>query len=149
MRRRPRRSGDGGYSVVETAIVWPAFFFVVLLVVQVALLWHGRHVAEAAAREGLETARGFEATAAEGDSAATAYLRDVAPRLLRSPRVEVTRTATTVEVLVRAQVLAVIPGWDLSVSETASGPVETFVSAGPPAASGPRRPTPARAAIGR
>jgi Flp pilus assembly protein TadG len=124
----PRWSRDHGYSLVETAIAWPVFFAVILLVVQFALLWHGRHVAEAAARDGLEAGRGLDASAASGQAAATGYLKDVAPRLLTGTRVEVTRDATTVRVQVRAQVLHVIPGWDLMVSETASGPVEKFVS---------------------
>jgi hypothetical protein len=93
--------------------------------VQFALLWHGRHVAEAAAREGLEAGRGFEATAASGQAAA-GYLQDVAPRLLTGSRVDVTRSLTTVRVQVRAQVLNVIPGWDFTVSETVSGPVESL-----------------------
>jgi len=137
-------SGDSGYSVVETAIAWPVFIAVILLVVQFALLWHGRHVAEAAARDGLEAGRGIDATAATGRDAATGYLRDVAPRLLTDPRVDVTRTATTVRVQVRAHILRVLPGWDLTVSETASGPVETFTAFPPFRPSGRERTTAAR-----
>jgi len=135
IRSNPRRgpirgtcSGDGGYSVVETAIVWPVFFALILLVVQFSLLWHARHVAEAAARDGLEAARGLDGSSARGQAAATGYLDDVAPRLLTGPTVDVTRTATTVRVQVRAHVLRVIPGWDLTVAETVSGPVEQFTS---------------------
>jgi Flp pilus assembly protein TadG len=135
--RRPRgrlRSGsslgreraDGGYSVVEASITLPVMILLTMLVVQWALVWHGRHVAEAAAQDGLRAARGYQATAASGQSAADNYLQAVAPRLLTSPRVDVTRTATTVTIHVHASVLSVLPGGGLGVDETASGPVERF-----------------------
>lgn len=111
----------------------PTVILLSLLVVQWALIWHGRHVAEAAAQNGLRTARGYDATAADGQTAASRYLSAVAPNLLKSPQVDVTRTATTATVQVRARVLAVVPGLTVimsggtSIEEHASGPVERFV----------------------
>jgi Flp pilus assembly protein TadG len=128
MRRPHGGTGDGGYSVVEAAITLPAIIMLTLLVVQYALLWHGRHVAESAARDGLEAARAYEAPEGAGQAAARSYLTDVAPNLLTSPDVTVTRTPTTVSVSVTARVLRVIPVGDYSVSETVQGPIERFVS---------------------
>jgi hypothetical protein len=48
--------------VLEAVIVLPAMIVLAMLVIQYALLWHGRHVAQAAAQTGLRVARGFEAT---------------------------------------------------------------------------------------
>jgi Flp pilus assembly protein TadG len=133
-RRRRAAQGDAGYSIVEAAIVLPVVVLLSMLVVQWALIWHGRHVAEAAAQTGLRTARGYQATAGAGEQAATGYLSAVAPNLLTAPSVEVTRTPTTATVRVHARVLAVIPGLSAVVSggvdieETASGPIERFVA---------------------
>lgn len=129
--RRARQ--DGGYSIVEAAIVLPVVVLLSMLVVQWALIWHGRHVAEGAAQTGLRAARGYQATAGAGEQAATGYLSSVAPNLLAAPSVDVTRTATTATVRVRARVLAVIPGLSavisggVDVEESATGPVERFV----------------------
>jgi hypothetical protein len=119
---------DGGYSVVEAVITLPVLILLTLLVVQWALVWHGRHVAEAAAQDGLRAGRGYQASASSGRSEAECYLRAVAPRLLTSPQVDVSRSATTVTVHVRARVLSLIPAVDgIGVEETASGPVERYV----------------------
>ena len=120
---------DAGYSVLETAITFPVLLLLVMLVVQYALLWHGRHVAEAAAQDGLRSARAFGATAELGQRDAQSYLRQVAPHLLSRPEVQVDRTQTTVTVRVRAQVLSIVP-LGLTVDETAAGPVERFVGPG-------------------
>jgi Flp pilus assembly protein TadG len=123
-----RKGGDGGYTVVEAAVGFPIVFFAVMLMVQFALLWHGRHVAESAAREGLDAASGFHAPAGAGQEAAQGFLRDVAPHLLIAPQVTVTRTATTIQVQVRAQVVRLIPGAQFVVSESVQGPIERFVA---------------------
>jgi Flp pilus assembly protein TadG len=118
---------DDGYSVVEASITLPVLILLTMLVVQWALVWHGRHVAEAAAQDGLRAARGYQATAGNGQNAAKNYVQAVAPRLLISPRVDVTRTATTVTVHVHASVLSVLPGSGFEVDGTAAAPVERFV----------------------
>ena len=127
--RRGRLRRDAGYSVLETAITFPVLLLLVMLVVQYALLWHGRHVAEAAAQDGLRSARAFGATAELGQRDAQSYLRQVAPHLLSRPEVQVDRSKTVVTVRVRAQVLSIVP-LGLIVDETAVGPVERFVGPG-------------------
>jgi len=127
---RRRVHGERGYSIVEAVITVPVMLGLTMLVVQSALLWHGRHVAEAAAQDGLRAARGFGATAAMGERDATDYLGQVAPRLLLQPSVEADRTATVVTVRVRARVLSVVPFGGFDIEETVAGPVERFV--GPP-----------------
>jgi Flp pilus assembly protein TadG len=144
-RRSPPRSGvclsrrrrgacggqdDGGYSIVEAVITLPVMIALTMFVVQYALLWHGRNVAEAAAQDGLRTARSYQGTAAMGQTAALDYLRQVAPKLLTSPHVQVDRTPTTVTVHVRARVLSLLGFVGFDVTETASGPVERFVQGG-------------------
>ena len=123
------RRVDDGYSVVEVVITFPVLMLLVMGVVQFALFWHARHVAEAAAQNGLRSARGYASTAELGQQDAQSYLAQVAPRLLRHPTVEVQRTPTTVTVRVHAGVLSVVP-LGLAVDETAVGPVERFVGPG-------------------
>jgi Flp pilus assembly protein TadG len=126
--RRQRASREEGYSVVEMSITTAALIVMLMLVVQFALLWHGRHVARAAAGEALQAAQGYQAPASAGTRAATSYLRDVAPTLLSDPRVSVTQTVTTVRIEVRARVLRIIPvGQDDDITESVAGPRERFV----------------------
>ncbi|MBL8929318.1 MAG: pilus assembly protein [Kineosporiaceae bacterium] len=122
-----RGSGEAGYSTIEAVITLPAIIVMTMLVVQYALLWHGRHVAEAAARDGVRAARGYQATATDGRDAAASYLAQVAPNLLTTPTVTVDRTATTVTVQVHATVLTVIPLASFDITQHAAGPVERFV----------------------
>ena len=121
--------GEGGYSIVEVVITFPVLMLLVGGVIQFALLWHGRHVAEAAAQGGLHAARAYSSTADAGRQDAEAYLSQVAPNLLQQPQVLVNRTGTTVTVTVRATVLSIVP-LGLSVEETAVGPVERYVGPG-------------------
>lgn len=122
-----RGDKDDGYSTIESVITLPVMIIFTMLVVQYALLWHGRHVAEAAAQHAVRAARSYESTAASGQDAAARYLTQVAPHLLTTPTVTTTRTASTVTVQVHARVLSVVPLVDFDVAQTASGPVERFV----------------------
>jgi Flp pilus assembly protein TadG len=127
--RRRRGDSDAGYSVLEAAIVLPVVFFLLMVVVQWAIVWHARSVTEAAAQEGLRTAEAYQATAAAGRTDTLTYLGQVAPHSLPNPDVTVTRTAGTATVQVTARVASVIPFGHFIVTETASGPVENYVNA--------------------
>ena len=124
--RRGGRDADAGYSFVETVITVPVLILFTMTVVQYALVWHSRHIAEAAAQDGLRVGRGYQSTAAAGQQASEEYLRQVAPNLLTRTQVSATRTLTTVTVHVHAHVLAAIPFANFDVDETASAPVERF-----------------------
>lgn len=130
-KRGPRGAGssrEDGYSIVEAVITLPVLIALTMFVVQYALLWHGRNVAQAAAQDGLRTARSYQGTAAMGQQAAVDYLSQVAPKLLTRAHVQVDRTPTAVTVQVRAQVLSLLGFARLDVTETAAGPVERFVA---------------------
>ncbi len=142
-----RDDGDRGYSIVEAAITLPALVLMCMIVVQYALLWHGRHVLEAAARDGVEAARGYQATAGAGKAAASSYIAAVAPKLITGPAISVSRSATTVTVTIRAKVLQVIPMGSYAVSETVTGPVERFVADGPAPLDDVRNPASSRTGI--
>ena len=121
---------DGGYGVVEVAITWPVFLLIVLFAVQASLVWHARHVAQAAALEGARAGRGYQAAPDDGRAAAGAYLHRVAPHLITNARVSTTSTATQISVTVRGRVLSLTTLWPVEVVEHATAPRERFVPPG-------------------
>jgi Flp pilus assembly protein TadG len=132
-RRRPG-GGERGVTVIELALLMPVILAVSLLIVQVALWFHGRQVAEAAAQEGARVARSapFDSGAWEGEAAAkaTEIIKAIGPKLLGDA------TATTSEkepderfVTVTGsavQVIPLLPPLTFTITATAGGPVECF-----------------------
>ena len=122
---------DRGSTVAEAVIIVPVIIIVTLVVVQFVLLWHGRHVAQAAAQTAARAAATYQGSAEGGRVDGDAYLAEVAPTLLPGRDVQVTRDATTVTVTVHADVLTVIPFGNFTVDERARAPVEAFQAAAP------------------
>jgi Tfp pilus assembly major pilin PilA len=120
------RGSDGGFATLEAVIVIPVVVILTMIVVQYVMLYHARNVTEAAARDGLRVARGYQGTAAQGKAVAEQYLTDVAPQLLPEHRCDVQRSATAVVIVCRAAVASVVPFGSFMVTEQATGPVETF-----------------------
>lgn len=122
-----RATPDRGYNIMEAAIILPVIISLTMLVVQFALVWHGRHIAQAAAADAARSAAGYQSTAGRGQSDATGFLQAVAPHLLSGATVTVARGPQQVTTTVHAHVLSVIPFGSFSVDEHASAPVEQFV----------------------
>ena len=99
-------------------IIVPVIVVLTLLVVQFVLVWHGRHVAQAAAQTAARSAAAYRADPRTGQAAGDAYLAEVAPNLLPGRTVTVTRDAATVTVVVHADVLTVIPFAGFDIQET-------------------------------
>ena len=134
-RTRPSTSApdtDRGSSTLGAILVIPVMILLTMLVLQFAMLWHGRHVAAAVAQTGVQGAAGYRSSAADGQAQAEGYLADVAPNLLRDATVTVDRGTGTVTARVSARIPSVLPFTDFDVQETVTGPVERFSSgAGP------------------
>src|SRR5664279_4676226 len=96
--RMLRADSDRGYSVLEAAITLPIIFFLLMIVVQWAIVWHSRNVAEAAAQEALRRAQSYQATAATGQTVGNNYLAQIAPHALGRNCVTVTVAAERVTV---------------------------------------------------
>lgn len=120
------RDRDRGFGTLEAVIVIPVVVILTMIIVQYVMLYHARNVAEAAARDGLRVARGYQASAAQGKQAAEQYLTTVAPKLLAHRSCSVQRSATTVTIVCHANVASVVPFGSFSVTEHAAGPVERF-----------------------
>ena len=128
--RRLRKQGDRGDASVEAVIIVPVIVVLTLLVVQFVLVWHGTHVAQAAAQTAARTAAAYRADPGTGQAAGDAYLAEVAPNLLPGRTVTVTADASAVAAAVRAQVLTILPFASFDIQETATAPRERFVGIG-------------------
>ncbi|MGW2152221.1 TadE/TadG family type IV pilus assembly protein [Nonomuraea sp. NPDC001699] len=125
---------ERGATVIELALLMPVVLAVALLVVQVALWFHGREIAEAAAREGARVARAAPFDSGDWQGAATAKATDivkaVGPRLLENAAATtseqdpdqrfVTVTGSAV------QVVPLLPPLTFTITATAGGPIECF-----------------------
>ena len=131
MKRQAQRAGDhderGAMSLAQVVITAPALLFLLMLIVQFGLMFHARNIAEQAAQEGAAVARRFDGTQAEGREKALQLLTAVGEGTLKNRDVTANRTADTATVTVTGTVVSVVPGFSLSVSESASGPVEKYV----------------------
>ena len=125
--RRLRDARDRGDATVEAVIIVPVIVVLTLLVVQFVLVWHGRHVAQAAAQNAARSAAAYQAQPAAGQTAGDDYLAEVAPNLLPGRTVTVTRDATGATAIVNADVLTVIPFAAFHIQEQATAPLEIFV----------------------
>src|SRR5690349_992062 len=116
MRRLRRWRGHGperGATVIELALIMPVVLAAVLLIVQVALWFHGRQVADAAAREGARIARaagtdsqGWQDEAAER---ARSIVQAVGPEILRDAEATAWEEGDQRGVEVKGQAVQVIP----------------------------------------
>jgi len=126
--RRLRATGDRGDATIQAVVIIPVIVLLTLLVVQFVLVWHGRHVAQAAAQTAARSAAAYQAEPGAGRAAGDAYLAEVAPNLLPHRSVTMSMDADSAAVTVHADVLTIIPFAAFDISETATAPRELFVT---------------------
>ncbi|GAA2110214.1 TadE/TadG family type IV pilus assembly protein [Streptomyces synnematoformans] len=121
-----RLRSDRGAASTQLVLVFPALLLIALLVVQFALVWHARHIAQHAAQRGLAAARVKDGTAADGQAQARRSLAALGSRVLTDPSAKAQRTTARTTVRVQGTVIRVlpVPGLALHASGTASGPTE-------------------------
>lgn len=127
MKRQRDQDERGAMSLAQVVITAPALLFLLMLIVQFGLMFHARNIAEQAAQEGAAVARRFDGTQTQGREKALQLLTAVGEGTLKDRDVTASRTADTASVTVTGTVVSVVPGFSLSVSESASGPVEKYV----------------------
>ncbi|MFF5108801.1 TadE/TadG family type IV pilus assembly protein [Streptosporangium sp. NPDC000509] len=124
------RAGERGATVVELAIIMPVVLVVVLLIVQSALWFHGRQIADAAAREGARLARvDSESWQQDAESRAQELIRTIGPKLLEGATVTAWEEGDQrgVEVSASAvQVVPLLPSTTFTVTARFGGPIECF-----------------------
>ena len=116
---------EEGSSTTELVLLMPVVLLTIMLSVQAGLYFHARHVITAAAQDALEAAQVEGGDAAAGRADAETLMAEAGG--VRSPVIEITRTADEVQVHVSAAAPNVVPGAIWQVTATAYGPVERFV----------------------
>jgi hypothetical protein len=124
-----RREGasERGSQTVEAIIVLPVLFVIFFVIVQGAVWLHAGNIAQASASSAYNSARLFDASAADGVAAGSATAEQNGT-VLSGAAVTVDRTATTVTVTVTGNAATLIPGWDTRVGRTVTGPVERWIT---------------------
>lgn len=106
----------------------------VFLMIQAGLFFYGRAVAEQAAREGVsklrlaQTDQLSDAVRADVQTAVEAYAVAVGRETLLQPEASTTYDAVTgkVSVTVTGDVITLVPGLDLSITQRVFGEIERF-----------------------
>ncbi len=136
-------SDDSGTSAIELAILAPLLLLLIFGLVQLALWAYGRSVALQAAQQGVAKIRIIDPTTTGAGGAvdqAVLTTRDYAGSIggqgLLGPAVarpvyatDSGTQRTRVTVTVTGHVISLIPGWQFTISRSASGELELFRSA--------------------
>jgi Flp pilus assembly protein TadG len=122
--RRPR--SEGGYVTTEVVLLVPVLLFLVMLVVQFGLWLHAQHVAQAAADEGLRSARVASVSVADAEAQTSAFLDQAGRTVIEDRVLAVDRDADLARVTVTGHAPVVVPGFELGIRAVAAAPVERF-----------------------
>jgi Flp pilus assembly protein TadG len=126
-RRRPR--GEDGVTSLETAILFPAVLLLLLTIMQVALLYFARAAALAAAYAGATSGASYQSSPAAGAAAAEDFARSQAGDMLAGAHADPSgSSATTVRITVTGSALSLVPGLNLTVTQSAQEPIEEFTN---------------------
>lgn len=120
-----RNRHERGSVTIQMVFLLPALFSVMFLGLQGALYYHARTVALAAAQEGAREAGSETGTREVGVATAETFLRDAGgSEIMTGTHVNGSRSTTTATITVTGTSLSVIPGWHVTVTQSASVPVE-------------------------
>ncbi|MFC7546440.1 TadE/TadG family type IV pilus assembly protein [Plantactinospora sp. GCM10030261] len=118
-------SVDRGATPVELAILLPTILILLIVSIQAASYFLARTLAFNAAQLAVNSARPYTGSKADGEESAHAFI-SAAPGWLTGAEVSVERTDTEATAVVTGQVLSLLPGIEITVQQTAHGPVERF-----------------------
>lgn len=126
MRPLKREKRERGASVVMLVLIAPVLLFMAMLLAQVMIAGHVRHLLSNAAAAGVAQSATFDGTALDGLQHADLLLADSSGWVL-SPTVESTRSASEATVTVSAQAFQILPFGDWSIEVQRTAPVEVLV----------------------
>ncbi len=118
---------DRGGGPVEFAILALPILVLTFIVAQAAFVFYARSTALAAATQGANAARAYNAAPSAGITKANDFLTVIGGSL-DNPTVSYSSTGTEITITVTGQAQSIIPGLSFTVTQSASGPVERFVS---------------------
>jgi len=119
---------EAGHAAIQTAILLPLVLLLIIACVQATLWFAGRQVAVAAASEGARSAAAETGTVGTGQAAAVQFASTTGRGFLLVPRATVTRSEATASVTVTGSTQSLIAGWDLTITQTATMPVERLTA---------------------
>ena len=108
---------------MEFAIIASAMLLLAFAVVQATLVFYAQSIALGAATQGVNAARGYQASAGSGQDHAREFLAAAGDGLTRQ-RVSASRSGTEASVTVSGRAISVLPGVSFPVRRSAHGPVE-------------------------
>ena len=117
-------TGDHGETVTQLVLLTPVLLVLVMTVVQVSLLWHAAHLADAAASRAAVTAARLDAGPADGAAAAATFASSAGARLAAPPAVS--RRASLASATVVVEVPHLLPLFPSTVRRTSVATVEQF-----------------------
>lgn len=115
---------DRGMATIQMVLLMPALLAVIFAGMQAALWYHARAIATAAAQEGARAAGAQHGSAGAGSAEATAFLADAGQDAISRTAVRSSRDGTNATVTVTGASMSVIPGWRITVRQSATVPVE-------------------------
>lgn len=122
----PVRRLRGERGQTELVIVFPVAMLIILLLLQTALWFLARSIASDAAQDGARAAAVVGGSASAAKTAATVDLSQLAGPMLSGASVFAARNGESAAVTVTGRAESILPGWSLSVSATATEPIEEF-----------------------
>lgn len=120
-----KRSYNERGSITASLVILPIVLLAIVVTIQLALVFHARNVATAAAQDALHAAQLEGATEGNGVEAAERTL-DLFDGI-NSADISVTKTDTDVTIRVNGSVKVPLDGLFNSFDVTVTGPVERFV----------------------
>jgi len=118
--------GERGSSSIEMVIALPIVLTVLFLAVQAGTWFHARSIALASAQSGARTSAMLNSSLEAGLSSARSFAADVGGTTLTGVTVTGDRTATSTTVTVTGHSVRLVPFMDVTVSQSATLPVERY-----------------------
>ncbi|MGL5826611.1 MAG: TadE/TadG family type IV pilus assembly protein, partial [Nocardioides sp.] len=133
------RRHERGASSLEMALIAPGLIFLIFFCVQGALFFYGKSVAIQSAREGVSQLRlapdqpTYDQIRPEVIANTERFAATVGRESLIDPAVSSSYddARARVRVVVTGQVISLVPWLDLTITESAEGPVERFDGSAP------------------
>ena len=118
--------GERGSASVEMVIALPLVLTVLFLAVQAGTWFHARSIALASAQSGARTSAMLNSSLEAGLLSARSFAADVGGTTLTGVTVTGDRTATSTTVTVTGHSVRLVPFMDVTVSQSATLPVERY-----------------------
>jgi hypothetical protein len=114
---------DRGGGAIEMAIMLPLLLVCVFLTAHLCMLFLARQAALSTAQIAVEGERGYGADPGAGKSRAERFIEQLPP-VLGGPTVQVSNDGVQVTATVTGTATSIVPWFEHTVTQTASGPVE-------------------------